>query len=319
MSWTGGQYSLARLVLGAVLIALFVSETAWSAAWIGLTVASCLLLAAGWRDRIWALVAAGTWLSLLVRRAVPLDPGSLSVVVVLAAHLFAPPAPYGAWSARGRDDPGGGWRMPPWIHGALWVCLIAGYAYTGVTKLIGGGMPYELLVVAPALWRRSRPWLWVGLAVAELVRVSPGGLLLLLFAFDPGWIGPRGPAGRETLFYDGQCGLCHRWVRFLLAEDTEGRAFRLAPLQGASLPPGLPDSLVLRRTDGPLLARSAAVLHILARLGGVWRLAGIGLAAVPRSVRDRLYDAVASVRHRWFARPETLCPVVPDHLHDRFE
>ena len=35
-----------------------------------------------------------------------------------------------------------------------------------------------------------------------------------------------------TIFYDGDCGLCHRAVRVVLAADPEGRAFRFAPLGG---------------------------------------------------------------------------------------
>ena len=34
----------------------------------------------------------------------------------------------------------------------------------------------------------------------------------------------------ERLFYDGSCALCHWAVRFVLARDREGRAFRFAPL-----------------------------------------------------------------------------------------
>ena len=36
----------------------------------------------------------------------------------------------------------------------------------------------------------------------------------------------------ELVFYDGDCGLCHRTVRFLLARDPEGSLFLFAPLFG---------------------------------------------------------------------------------------
>ena len=37
----------------------------------------------------------------------------------------------------------------------------------------------------------------------------------------------------ETIFYDGGCGLCHRFVRFVIKRDPDGTLFRYAPLEGA--------------------------------------------------------------------------------------
>jgi predicted DCC family thiol-disulfide oxidoreductase YuxK len=129
------------------------------------------------------------------------------------------------------------------------------------------------------------------------------------------------------LFYDGHCGLCHRGVRFVLMADRSGDRFRFAPLNGDSFRTLVPildaatlaDSIVLRTTDGRLLQRSAAVVHILRRLGGFWRLLGSLLGAVPAGVRDWMYDAVASRRHRLFARPPDTCPLIPTHLRARFD
>lgn len=130
----------------------------------------------------------------------------------------------------------------------------------------------------------------------------------------------------ETLFYDGRCGLCHRTVRFVLWADGARERFRFAPLDGVTFRETvsetdrtlLPDSLVLRTADGALLARSAAVLRILRRLGGFW--SGVALLArlVPPRWRDALYDFVARRRLQWFARPADACPVVPENLRLRF-
>ena len=132
--------------------------------------------------------------------------------------------------------------------------------------------------------------------------------------------------GPEVLFYDGGCGLCHRAVRFVLWADPEGRAFRFAPLGGATfeaeVPAAeraqLPDSLVLRTAEGALLTRSAGVLHLLRRLGGVWRGLALLFGLVPRPLRDAAYDFVARIRLRLFARPDDACPVVPPPLRGRF-
>jgi len=129
----------------------------------------------------------------------------------------------------------------------------------------------------------------------------------------------------ELLFYDGGCGFCHRSVRFVAANDREG-VFRFAPLGGetylatipAELRPSLPDSIVVRRSDGALLVRSDGTIRILERLGGGWRLLAALLRLVPRPLRDAGYDYVARHRLSWFGREADACPLVPAHLRGRF-
>jgi predicted DCC family thiol-disulfide oxidoreductase YuxK len=131
----------------------------------------------------------------------------------------------------------------------------------------------------------------------------------------------------ERIFYDGHCGLCHRTVRFVLARDRTGEAFRFAPLDSdafrKAVPDSerarLPDSIVVQTADGRLLLRSSAVLHILRRLGGVWRLVALAGGCIPVGLRDLLYDGVARIRRRLFAPPPGACPLLPPHLRARFE
>ena len=131
----------------------------------------------------------------------------------------------------------------------------------------------------------------------------------------------------ETLFYDGHCALCHGTVKFVIKRDRTGTTFRFAPLQGETfqaLVPvekraELPDSIVIRTADGSLLARSDAVVRLLERLGGGWRILGAILAAIPRGLRDAVYDFVARIRYRVFGKRDDLCPIVPPALRQRFD
>jgi predicted DCC family thiol-disulfide oxidoreductase YuxK len=131
----------------------------------------------------------------------------------------------------------------------------------------------------------------------------------------------------ERLFYDGSCALCHWAVRFVLARDRDGRAFRFAPLDSdafrSAVPEAaraaLPDSFVIETSDGRLLTRSSAVLHALGRLGTPWRALGRVARIVPRALLDALYDFVARVRYRVFGRETEACPVIPKELRSRFE
>ena len=76
---------------------------------------------------------------------------------------------------------------------------------------------------------------------------------------------------------------------------------------------------MIKTADGQVLCRSAAVLHIMAGLGGVWRIIAMGTRCVPRPIRDFTYDVIAAIRYRLFRRPKELCPLVPEPLRQRFE
>lgn len=193
-------------------------------------------------------------------------------------------------------------------------------------------LAFELLFAPLVLSRRFRPWMWmlglamhVGLiALIDFADLSLGMVMLHLFTFDPAWVPPVRARAPETVFYDGQCGLCHRAVRFLIAEDdTPGGAFRFAPLGGETFqasilnPSVLPDSLVLLSDDGRILVRSRAVLHAGRRLGGLWRvLAWLG-GLLPTTLLDYGYKAVAAVRYRFPAPPQDACPVAAPDLRSR--
>lgn len=131
----------------------------------------------------------------------------------------------------------------------------------------------------------------------------------------------------ERVFYDGDCGLCHGFVRFVARKDRQGRAFRFAPIGGEAfgaelkdLSPGpLPDSIVVLTAEGQLLTRSRAVVHVLSRLGRPWLVAASLVRLLPRPIADLVYDACARLRKRLFGRPERSCPVLPEELRARFD
>ncbi|MEM9915109.1 MAG: DUF393 domain-containing protein [Planctomycetota bacterium] len=133
-------------------------------------------------------------------------------------------------------------------------------------------------------------------------------------------------AETETIFYDGDCGLCHRGVKFVVRRDRDAGRFSYAPLGGetftrelsAEQRAALPDSIVVLTADGRRLTRSEATRHILQRLGGVWAVAAALMGVVPRVLRDWGYRGVASIRHRIFKKPAGACPVLPEDLRKRF-
>lgn len=124
------------------------------------------------------------------------------------------------------------------------------------------------------------------------------------------------------IYYDGLCGLCDRFVQFVLRRDRAGR-YRFAPLQGRTAQERVPATLdprtaqtVIFEEGGRFRVRSDAALAILSGLGGAWRLMTL-LRMIPRPVRDAVYDLVADNRNRWFGR-RAACRVPQPHERDRF-
>ena len=204
---------------------------------------------------------------------------------LLLWHACLPRAPFLSIAARGRVDPRGGWSISPAMFVAACVVLAIAFAF-GDEK-------------------------WIAV------------LLFVLF-FVPRMIPRRAPATTDEVFYDGTCGLCHSGMRWLVAEDPTGTSFRYAPLFGdafaAAFPDtaGLPDSVIVKADSGTPLVRSDAAVHLLARLGGLWRILGMPYAVLPRRVRDAMYDFVAGIRYRVFGRKKDACPLMPADLRSRF-
>jgi predicted DCC family thiol-disulfide oxidoreductase YuxK len=110
---------------------------------------------------------------------------------------------------------------------------------------------------------------------------------------------------RPIVFYDGECGLCNRFVQFVLDRDSKDSVL-LAPLQGETFREHCPDlgtpdlSTVLVLDGGRVYERSGAALRVLRRLRFPWPIVGFVGSAGPRPIRDWLYNRVASNRYRWF-------------------
>lgn len=128
------------------------------------------------------------------------------------------------------------------------------------------------------------------------------------------------------LYYDGSCGLCHRFVQFLIQRDARSRLF-YAPLQGQTAQTRLPEpdrpktaqdlkSVIL--WDGNRFRyRSDGALQALSLLGGVWPALTELARTVPAPLRDLIYDWVARNRYRWFGRDES-CPLPSPEQRARF-
>jgi predicted DCC family thiol-disulfide oxidoreductase YuxK len=131
------------------------------------------------------------------------------------------------------------------------------------------------------------------------------------------------------LLYDGLCGLCNRFVQFILRRDRDA-VFRFASLQstfaapmlarhGAN--PGALDTVYVvlnhEHPDEYLLSRSDAVIFVLKQLPGLGRSAAFLLQLLPTFLRDAAYNVVARHRYRIFGRSE-VCILPREQDRSRF-
>ena len=136
------------------------------------------------------------------------------------------------------------------------------------------------------------------------------------------------PYNQQVILYDGVCGLCHRFVRFILRRDKRRRFFFM-PLQSAQAEavllrhqhePSEIDTVVLVtgfETGGErLFIRSSAALRVCTQLGLLWPVMGT-FFLVPKFFRDAVYDWIGQRRYRWFGQYER-CELPSPEQRDRF-
>jgi len=126
--------------------------------------------------------------------------------------------------------------------------------------------------------------------------------------------------GRLLVVFDGHCGFCNGWVRWLLRRDRRDRlrfaaasSPAIAPLleRHAELldPGGVPGTvLVFRnplRAGEQALTRFAATLALLRELPRPWPAVAAALGWIPKSLSDPLYCLVARWRYRIRGRLES--------------
>ena len=118
---------------------------------------------------------------------------------------------------------------------------------------------------------------------------------------------------QNIILYDGVCGLCNRSVKWLVRHDRR-RVLRYASLQSAFAKQRLQGTdlnissgTIVFLEDGKVYTRSAAVIRILLRMKGIYRLAGV-LLVIPGPLRDWVYDWISRNRYRWFGKYDA-CPM----------
>lgn len=139
------------------------------------------------------------------------------------------------------------------------------------------------------------------LLIVDFPDLTFGVIMIHLFTFDARWFKTDVP--NAVVIFDGVCGFCNKSVDMLLRLDNQ-KLYRYTSLQG-EMAKTLPidkdvDSIVLY-SEGKLYYKSTAILKILTSLGGVFVALRL-LYIIPRTVRDYLYDFIATYRYKIFGK-----------------
>jgi predicted DCC family thiol-disulfide oxidoreductase YuxK len=119
----------------------------------------------------------------------------------------------------------------------------------------------------------------------------------------------------DVILFDGVCVFCSRWVQFVLARDKQAR-FRFTAIQSPygmrmaqalGIEPDDPDTNAVIH-GGTAWFKSDGALTVLSSLPG-WSFARV-LFAVPKPLRDAVYNLVAKNRYRIFGKLDAC--LVPD-------
>lgn len=274
-----------------------------------------------------------------------------------------------------KKNPSPGWKMPHMIPTTAWILLATGYTFSGYMKLAspswidGSALRYvienplarpnflrdtllclpeqflqlltwstlllELLFLPLALFRKTRPWVWLAMifmhlgimTVIDFADLSLGMLMVHLFTYQPSWLPYRHFSSTpHILFLDGNCSFCQRSARALMLCDPH-RVLRYAPLQGSTAQQ-LPKDLQLtgdHQSDAAILLEKPqgrdeqiwrgpdAILRSLYLAGGLASLLW-PLHHLPSRLKNTIYQWVA--KHRLKLSKD--CPLPTSKQRDLF-
>lgn len=169
--WTGGQFSLFRMLFGTYLFIHFIQLLPWATevfssqgmlanssysplihafpnilAWsdapvfvqlfIGFAALASIFFMLGYRDKLAAFFMWYVLACLFTRNPLIANPSLPYTGWMLLACCFIPSAPYGSLPARNHAYLEKRWYMPNEIFIAAWIVLAVSYSYSGYTKLL---------------------------------------------------------------------------------------------------------------------------------------------------------------------------------------
>jgi len=120
----------------------------------------------------------------------------------------------------------------------------------------------------------------------------------------------------NVIYYDGECGLCHLAVRFILRVDSKSK-FYFSPLSNLDNNLKNIDSIILKRGND-VFYEGQAIIMIFENIDNKWNYLANVLKLIPINVLDTAYRWVSRNRAKVSVKKVSSCPIVPSSYQKRF-
>ena len=121
---------------------------------------------------------------------------------------------------------------------------------------------------------------------------------------------------KNVIYYDGECGLCHLAVRFILRVDSKNN-FYFSPLSNLDINLKNIDSIILKRGN-KVFYEGMAIITIFENIDNNWNYLAKVLKLIPINVLDTAYRWVSRNRTKFSVKKVSSCPIVPGSYQKRF-
>ena len=120
----------------------------------------------------------------------------------------------------------------------------------------------------------------------------------------------------NIIYYDGECGLCHLAVRFILRVDSKNK-FYFSPLSNLDNNLKNIDSIILKKGN-KVFYEGQAVIMIFENIDNNWNYLAKVLNLIPINVLDAAYRWVSRNRAKVSVKKVSSCPIIPNYYKKRF-
>ena len=120
----------------------------------------------------------------------------------------------------------------------------------------------------------------------------------------------------NIIYYDGECGLCHMAVRFILRVDSKSK-FYFSPLSNFDNKLKNIDSIILK-SGNRVFYESQAIIMVFDNIDNNWNYLAKVLKLIPINVLDIVYRWVSRNRTKISVKKVSSCPIVPNYYKKRF-
>ena len=121
---------------------------------------------------------------------------------------------------------------------------------------------------------------------------------------------------KNVIYYDGECGLCHLAVRFILRVDSKSK-FYFSPLSNLDNNLKNIDGIILKRGK-KVFYEGQAIILIFENIDNNWNYLAKLLKLIPINVLDTAYRWVSRNRAKISKKKVSSCPIVPSSYQKRF-